>query len=98
MNWIIIIILLILVFAFLKMRHIKHKFIAIFIIILLIFFYTSASSLFSGQNIDWKSFSGLEKASHLYFSWLANSFSNLKSLTGNAVKMDWQPPVNETGK
>jgi len=96
MNWIIAGIFIVLVFLFLRFKHMKHKIIAIFLIISLLFIYSTASTLFQGEDIEWKSFAGLEKAGKIYFSWLGNALTNLRSLSGNAIKMDWQIPENET--
>lgn len=89
MNWMIIAVLIILAFAFLRLRHIKHKVFLITVIIILLFFYATASQVLSKQNIDWKSTSGLEKGAKVYFAWLGGFAGNLKVLTANAVKMDW---------
>lgn len=89
MNWIIIAALIVLAFAFLRLRHVKHKVFLISFIIILLFLYTTASQVLSNYDIDWKSFSGVEKGAKVYFSWLGGFFDNLKILTANAVKMDW---------
>jgi len=94
MNWIIFAIFIVLIFVFLRFKHLKHKIIAIFLIISVFFVYTTASSLFQGEDIDWKSFAGVEKATKIYFSWLGNALGNLKTLSGNAIKMNWD--TNET--
>jgi len=89
MNWLIVAILIVLAFIFLRISHMKHKLFLIIIIMFLLFFYTTGSSVLSGQNVDWKSFSGIEKAFKVYFSWLGGVFGNLKVLTTNAIKMNW---------
>lgn len=45
--------------------------------------------VFQGQEIDFKSIHGWSKASNLYFAWLGSFFKNVKSITSNAIKMDW---------
>jgi hypothetical protein len=72
-----------------KARHVKHKFYAIFLVLILLFLFLSASRLFSGSNIDFKSFEGWIQAGKLYFSWLIHIGGNLKTLTGEAFKLDW---------
>jgi len=88
-SWIIIGLLLVLLLFFAKARHVKHKFFAIFLVFILLFLYLSASQLFSGANIDFKSFEGWIKAGKIYFSWLVNIGGNLKNLAGEAIKLDW---------
>lgn len=88
-NWIIIGLLLVLLLFLAKARHVKHKFYAIFLVLVLLFIYLSASRVFSGANIDFKSFEGWVKAGKLYFSWLVHIGGNLKSLTGEAFKLNW---------
>ncbi|MBM3233938.1 hypothetical protein FJZ19_02475 [Candidatus Pacearchaeota archaeon] len=95
-SWIIIALLLVLLLFLAKARHIKHKSYAIIIVFLLLFLYISASQIFSGANIDFKSFDGWIKAGKLYFSWLVHIGGNVKDLAGNAIKMDWVG--NSTGK
>lgn len=34
---------------------------------------------------------GFNSFKGLYFSWMANAFSNTLSFTANAIKMDWFP-------
>jgi len=89
MNWIIIAILVILAFVFLRIRHVKHKIFLIVIIFALLFFYTTGSQILSEQDVDWKSVSGVEQGLRVYFTWVGGAFGNLKVLTTNAIKMDW---------
>lgn len=96
MNWIIIGILIVLVFLFLRMKHFKGKIVAVLLIITLIFLYTTATTLLTEEEINWKTFGGVEKALRIYFSWLGNAFGNLKTISGQAIKMDWQIEKNNT--
>lgn len=89
MNWIIIGVLVILAFLFLRIRHIKHKFFLIVLLMILLFFYTTGSRVLSEQTINWQSIAGVEKGLKTYFAWLGGIFGNLKSITANAIKMDW---------
>jgi uncharacterized membrane protein (DUF373 family) len=94
LNWIIIIGLILLAFAFLRVKHLKHKVTAVLLILLILFLYTSFSSVISEKGINLKSSAGIESALRIYFNWLGHAFSNFKSLTGNAVKMEWN--INQT--
>ena len=89
MYWLIIIVLVILAFVFLRMSHQKHKMFLIILILILLFLYTTASRILAERNINWKSVAGIEKATRVYFAWLGGAFSNLKTITANAIKMDW---------
>lgn len=97
MNWIIIAVLIILAFVFLRMKHIKHKVFLVLIIIVLLFFYTTSSKILSEYDINWKSVSGMEKGLKVYFAWMGGIFDNLKVITSNAIKLDWEAK-NRTSK
>lgn len=73
-----------------KMREIKHKVTAVFLIALLLFFYLSFTFVFNGKKIDFSSVEGVKKAAGLYFSWLGNLFANIKSITAKVINMNWQ--------
>jgi hypothetical protein len=82
--------LIIFIWIFIELKRVRHKFFAIFLIGLVLFLYFSSSFVFQKENINFKSISGITEASKLYFSWLGSAFSNLKTITVNAIKMDWQ--------
>lgn len=90
MNWIIIAVLTVLAFLFLRVRHMKHKIYLVILILVLLFVYITASKVLVGQNINWKSATDIGKATKLYFSWLVDAGSNFKTIAGNAIKMDWK--------
>lgn len=97
MNWAIIVVLIVLAFLILRIKHLKHKVFLVIIIMILLFFYTTGSRILAEQNVNWKSLSGLEKGVKVYFSWLGGIFSNLKTMTANAIKMDWTARNKTTG-
>ena len=72
----------------------KHKFFVFLVILLIIISYLSFTIVLKNQNIDYKSVSGVVKASKLYYAWLGSLFGNFKTMTSYAVKMDWKG--NET--
>ena len=90
----IVAVLIIGIWVLIELKRMRHKVFAIFLIALILFSYISASLVFKGQNIDYKTVPGLLKASQIYFDWLGSIFFNVKSITTNAVKMDWG--VNKT--
>lgn len=77
-----------------EMRRFKHKIFAIFLIALILFTYISFISVIKGKDIDFTNIDGFKKAGGLYLSWLGSVFGNVKTLTINAVNMDWK--ANET--
>ncbi len=81
--------LIIIVWVLVEFKRVRHKIFALFLIGLILFLYFSASYVFKNKDIDFKTVSGITTASKLYFSWLGSVFTNLKSITVNAVKMNW---------
>lgn len=71
-------------------KRFKHRLLAIFLIVLILFSFFSFSVAFKGEEISIKNISDLGRIAKIYFSWLGNLFGNVKTLTGQAVKMDWQ--------
>jgi hypothetical protein len=80
-----------------EVRKIKHKVWAFALIALIIFGYISFAVTTKDQGVDYTSFSGIMKAFKIYFSWIGSLFGNFKTLTTNAVKMDWGVNSNSTG-
>lgn len=72
-----------------ELRRLKHKLWAIFLIGIVLFAYVSFSLVLKNQDIDYKSVGGLLKAGKIYFSWVGGIFGNMKTITGNAVEMEW---------
>ena len=78
------------IWIFSELTRWKHKFWTILLIGLLLFAYLSFVIVLKNQDINYRSFSGLMTAGKLYFSWLGNVFVNMKTITTNAIKMDWR--------
>ena len=95
MNWIVIFALVIIAFAFLRMKHIKHKVFLILAISALLFIYVTGSQLLADQEVNWKSASSIGQVVKIYFSWLGSVADNFKNIATNTIKMDWK--LNETG-
>ncbi len=87
-------VLIIAIWIVIEMKRLKHKLFAIFLIGLILFGYFSFTFSLRGQDLDLKSVSGVMEASKIYLSWLGSSFGNMKTITSNAIKMDWRS--NET--
>lgn len=92
----IVIAVIVLIYVLVEFKRLRHKLFAVFLITLILFSYLSAAYLFKGQDINFKSVSGLVTASRIYFSWLGTIFVNFKSITTNAVHMNWD--ANKTAK
>jgi len=87
-------ILIIAIWVVIEVKRLKHKLFAIFLIALILFTYISFTVTLKGQDIDLKTISGMATAGKLYFSWLISVTGNLKTITTNAISMDWKG--NET--
>ncbi len=72
-----------------KARHLKHKLFAILAVLLILFFYLTLPKVIGDRNVDLKTFDGIVVTVKLYFAWLNYAFGNVRSLTGNAIQMDW---------
>src|SRR3989338_7810432 len=94
--WLIILLVIVLIFLFTRMSHLKYKIIIVGIIFLLITFYLAVNKNLSDQKISLFTIEGAEKAVKTYFSWIGYTFNNIKSLTGNAAKVDWWKVENKT--
>ena len=71
-------------------KRMKHKFIAILLIGFLLFGFFSFNIVFKGKDVSVNNISDFGKIFKIYFSWLGNIFGNMKTITGQAIKMDWQ--------
>ncbi len=87
---IIIALVIALIWIFVELRRFKHKFFAIFLIALILASYFGFVVPLKGKEIDYKSIDGLQNVAKLYFLWIGSIFKNFKSITANAVKMDWK--------
>jgi len=88
-QWIIMTVLVLVIFLFIKVKYLKHKLTWVVILVLILASYVGFLASTSGQNLDLSTFDGSQTAIKLYFSWLGNSFENMKVLTGQATKLDW---------
>jgi len=77
-------------------KRMKHKFVAIILIGLLLSGFYSFKVAFKGKEISRNNISDVGKIFKTYFSWFGTAFGNLKTITGQAVKMDWSG--NQTAK
>lgn len=88
-SWVVIGILILIAFILLKTNHFKHRAWIILIVVLALFLYVSITLVNTNHDLNVNSTEGFFNSVKIYSGWLANGFKNLKSITGNAVKMDW---------
>lgn len=88
-NWIFIFALLVVGLLLAKVKHLKHKSLAVFLALIVLFFCLTVPPAVKNSDVNFKTFSGVAETFKLYFVWLGHSFGNVKTLTGNAIKMDW---------
>ena len=84
-----VILVVIAVWVLLETKRFKHKMVAIFLIAVILFTYFSFSIALRGKNLDLSTIDGISQAGGVYFSWLGSIFINVKTITANAVKMNW---------
>ena len=87
---IIIAFIIALIWIFVELRRFKHKFFAILLIGLILFSYFGFAVTLKGKDINYKSIDGLQTVAKLYFIWIGSIFKNLKTITTNAIKLDWK--------
>ena len=77
------------IWIIIEIRRFRHKVFAIFLIILIVLSYLSFFAVFKNQELELTTVSGIITATKIYFSWLLSIYENFKSLTLNAIKLDW---------
>jgi hypothetical protein len=87
----IVAILIIAIWVIIEVKRLRHKIFALFLIALILFTYVSFTVSLRGQDIDMTTVPGVMAASKLYMSWLVSVFNNLKSITTQAISLDWIP-------
>ena len=95
-TWLIILIAVLAILFLARIKSAKHKISLILLVLFILFVYFSFTGVAKSNSIDLSSASGVFSAGKLYFSWLGHAFGNAKTITGNAVRMDWFP-ANSTG-
>ena len=88
-NILVIAILVVVAVILIKMNHFRHKITIIAVLVFALFLYSTVTIVNKTNEFDLTSTEGFFDASKVYLGWLGNGFGNLKTLTGNAVKMDW---------
>jgi uncharacterized protein YacL len=83
-------VLIIAILTLLRFKKLKHEIFAFFLIILMLFAFFSFSMAFKGESITISNFSDVSRAAQIYLSWFGNAFDNMKIITTQAIKMDWE--------
>ena len=85
-------------FMFLKTVHLKDRIVWSIVLAIIGFLALGYWLVLSDKNIDFGSAEGLQTTVKLYFGWFANMFDNVKTLTGEAINMDWKStkPINNS--
>ncbi len=91
-------VLIVAIWVFLELKRFRHRLLAIFLIGLLLFLYFSFTFVFHNKPLDLSSINGISQAGGTYFAWLGSVFVNFKSITTNAINMNWaaNTSVNST--
>jgi len=77
------------IWILIEIKRLKHKIFAVFLVILILSLYVTANHSLKGQDIDFKTIPGIIKAGKIYFALIVSIYNNLKTITTNAIKMNW---------
>jgi len=97
MSWLLLVLVIVALFVvskFIHFNHLRHRFLAIFLILLLAFLVFTFTSVIRGHSIDLRTAQGISSASKIYFSWFVHVAGNVKEISANVIKMDWIPKNN----
>lgn len=93
-SWVVIVILVGAAIIALKMNRLRHKIWIILLIFVALFLYVSMAIVYKENQLEFNSVEGILRSAKVYVGWLGNSFQNLKTVVGNAIKMDWTSSKN----
>jgi hypothetical protein len=77
------------IWILIEFKRMRHKVFAMFLIFMILFSYVSVTYVFSNKEVDLNTLPGVVSAAKMYYSWLAGVFVNVKTITANAIRMDW---------
>ena len=95
LSWLVVVIIIALIFVFIKTRYMKHKIVWVIVILIAGLLYAGYFFSVSKANVDLNSPQGVETAVRLYLSWFVSAFHNTKILTGQAISQDWSGNVSD---
>lgn len=73
------------------LKRFRHKIFAVFLILIILFTYLNFVPVVAEKNLDLTTFEGVKAIGTIYFSWLGSIFANIRTLTANAIRLDWSP-------
>jgi hypothetical protein len=88
-NWVIILVLGLLILLVLTFSHLRHRFTVVLFLLFCLFVYGTILVVSSSTDLNFDTASNLVESGELYFGWLGNGLGNVKTIVGNAIKMDW---------
>lgn len=91
-----IVLIVVAIWVALETKRFKHRIMGIMIIILILMTYFSFTIALSGHKVDLSTLQGVKAAGATYFAWLGGIFGNLRTITTNAINMNWGFKVNST--
>jgi hypothetical protein len=80
---------IVVVLALLRFKKLKHEIFAFVLIVLILFAFFSFTMAFKGKNVTISNFSDVSNAAKIYMTWFGNAFDNVKLITTQAIKMNW---------
>jgi hypothetical protein len=89
MAWLIILVGLIVVVIIVQFSHLRHRFKLASLVLFLLFLYISFIKVNPGGFSNINSLSEFYMALKNYVYWITHVFINLKTITGNVVRMEW---------
>lgn len=95
-TFVVVAVLILAIWIFIEFKRFRHKIWALLLIILILFGYFSFNSAIKGEDLDLKTMDGIKEAGSLYFLWVGHAFGNMKTITSNAINMNWS--ANKTAK
>lgn len=88
-GWIILIAAIAAIVFLAKLSHFRHRFKIMAIIAVILLLSLTFLKVADVNSVDLGSASGLFDGVKLYFSWIGHVFGNMRTITGNIVRMDW---------
>jgi glucan phosphoethanolaminetransferase (alkaline phosphatase superfamily) len=86
----VILALIVIIWIALGIKGIKQKFFSILLILVILFLFVSFGIVFKGEDISVDNISDVGRLGKIYYSWLLNAFNNVKVVTTQAIKMNWE--------
>ena len=95
---VIVIVIIFVIFILVKMRYVKHKLGWLIMLGIILVLYIGFLASTGGKDINYNSWDGTQTAIKLYLSWMSHNIDNLKTITANTIKLDWNPNVTVSDK